>query len=246
MVVTQDCVEFDPQGDVILILSNKDEGGAEDIGGTDSTHTDRADGPPDVKSGTRPGQVRMRVSSRHLILVSPFFRALLESSFAEGLSLTSAGTAEVPLPEDDPQALQILLNIIHGHMRKVPRSVNIGTLTQVSVLIDKYALHEVTEVFTEIWFDKLEAKMPATIEPELSAWLCVSWVLQKKEAFWHLTRLAMREDTGSLAAGTKLDLPIPASVFGRYKLLKSSQSTLIHCQTQSKLLGRPPCVNATI
>lgn len=68
--------------------------------------------------------VHMLVSSKHMMLASPVFRAMLRpDTFKEGQTLQAAGKLEVSLPDDDPVALVVLLNIIHGQTRKVPRRV---------------------------------------------------------------------------------------------------------------------------
>lgn len=166
-------------------------------------------------SGTLPGGIQMRVSSKHLSLVSPVFARLMKGQFAESLSLRSAGTIEVPLPGDDPLALQIICNIIHGHFRKVPRKVDIGLLTQIAILIDKYALHEIAEMCTDMWFQKLEEEIPQTWNEELMPWLCVSWVLRKPKAYRQITRTAMQESQDKLENTVEFDLAIPRRVLGQ-------------------------------
>lgn len=212
-----DYVEFDPDGDVVLILRDKDESTGQAAGESHSKSTDQAEDPAHVDDGSEVAVVRMRVSSSHLILVSPFFRRLLKGPFAESNALSSAGTAEITLPEDDSQALHVLLNIIHGHTKKVPRAVNIGMLTQIAVLIDKYCLHEVAEVFTDMWFDKLREDIPQSFTEELMPWLCISWVLRKPKFFKDTTKIAMQESEGHLEGATKISLPIPAKVLGQYQ-----------------------------
>lgn len=43
----------------------------------------------------------------------------------------------------------ILLNIIHGHTRKVPWQRDLHT--QISILVDKYFFHEAVETFSDTW-----------------------------------------------------------------------------------------------
>jgi BTB/POZ domain len=139
MTTMPDYIEFDPDGDVTLILLNRV--GDPDAKGKDTQNTDQAENWAHLDINY-PAVIQMRVSSGHLILVSPVFKRLLKGGFAECHTLTSAGTAEICLPDDNPEAMQILLNIIHGHTRKVPREIKFDTLTQISILIDKYSLHE--------------------------------------------------------------------------------------------------------
>lgn len=209
MTTMPDYIEFDPDGDVVLILLNRDEG--QDAEDKDAQSIDQAD------NGNEPAVIQMRVSSGHLILVSPVFKRLLKGGFAESHSLNSASPAKITLPEDDPEALQILLNIIHGHMRKVPRDMKFGTLLQISILIDEYCLREVAELFTDMWFDQLKRHIPGFFREELMPWLCVSWVLQKPHHFNDITRFAMRESEGYREGATKSNSPIPNKVLGQHQ-----------------------------
>ncbi|CZR60549.1 uncharacterized protein PAC_10445 [Phialocephala subalpina] len=61
----------------------------------------------------------------------------------------SQGRVELNLPDDNPAAFQILLNIIHGHVRKVPDQVDLKTMTKLSVLVDKYQVHKVVELIVQ-------------------------------------------------------------------------------------------------
>ncbi|KAL8907443.1 MAG: hypothetical protein Q9207_001413 [Kuettlingeria erythrocarpa] len=66
-----------------------------------------------------PSQIfHVRVSPKHLILASPVFKRMLQISFKEGQQLSSQGHTELPLPDDNPAALLVLLNLIHGNTRK--------------------------------------------------------------------------------------------------------------------------------
>jgi hypothetical protein len=88
---------------------------------------------------------------------------------------------------------QLLLNIIYGYTRKVPRELDLQRLLQVVLLIDKYKFYEVTEVFTDIWFDHLLPTMPSHIEESLTNWILISFVLEKADEFAALTRTAIWE-----------------------------------------------------
>ena len=62
---------------------------------------------------------------------------MFTGKFREAVALQS-GSAEVPLDDDPTEPLIILLHIIHGRTRKIPRLVNTETLTEIAILIDKY------------------------------------------------------------------------------------------------------------
>jgi hypothetical protein len=73
---------------------------------------------------------------------SPVFGAKLEySNFQEGGDL-AVGKAEVPLPDDDPVAFEIILQILHHYISKIPFKVELPMLLRIAVLVDKYHMQE--------------------------------------------------------------------------------------------------------
>lgn len=60
--------------------------------------------------------------------------------FKEGLELTAATLRpiEVPLPDDDVEALKLVCQILHHRHQDVPDTVTIDTLLGVAMLADKY------------------------------------------------------------------------------------------------------------
>ncbi|KAI9761623.1 MAG: hypothetical protein M1840_001739 [Geoglossum simile] len=180
--------DFDPDGDLDLILTALPGDGL-------PGHT---------------GDIRCRVSSKHLSLVSPVFEAMLQRQFKEAATLRSVGKVEIPLADDNPVAFMILLEIIHGCTRSIPRAITLDMLTEAAVLVDKYDCREVVEQYSDMWIYRLKGRMPLTLESALQ-WLCVSWVFRKSIEFKHATEIAIRSETlGDMMDG----LPVPSSVLG--------------------------------
>jgi BTB/POZ domain len=259
-----DYIDFDPDGDVVLILpkaieeldersfkrllelldededeepqerarevvdEEPDEGLPEETNEAHSSTTGRVESPASSSSsggsGSEPGEVRMRVSSKHLTLVSPVFKSLLKGGFLEAQALSSAGTAEVSLPDDDPQALEILLNIIHGRSKKVPLEVSVAKLTELAILVDKYGLHEVSQMYSAAWIDSLKESLPTEFTEELLQWMWVSRVFSKPECFAKTTKIALLESESPLYNNAETTLPIPESVLGKEFLTSHNAS----------------------
>lgn len=74
-------------------------------------------------------EVELLVSAKHLMLASPVFKAMFKHNFLEGETLRSTGKVEVSLPDDDRSAMEIILNIIHGRVRQVPREITLDVMT---------------------------------------------------------------------------------------------------------------------
>jgi hypothetical protein len=137
-------MDFDPDGDVVLILKNEIECVREPEEKVKDDNEDGGHTHPDADrespSEAEAGEVYMRVSSKHLSLASRVFKSLLTGQFAESKSLKEHGSADIPLPGDNAAAFAILLNVVHGHLNKVPRMVDLATLTEISMLVDKVQL----------------------------------------------------------------------------------------------------------
>lgn len=161
-------------------------------------------------------EVIIRVSSRHLTLASPVFHAMLHRKFSESNTLSLTGSVEIPMPDDDPDAFLILLNILHGRIRKVPLAVDLETLTQIATLVDKYDIMEPVELFANFWFDNLKSTIPDQYTDDIPSWICVSSMFNKGEEFERTTRLAMREARGEIPLA---GLPVSPSIVGEHLIL---------------------------
>jgi len=160
--------------------------------------------------------VHIRVSSRHLILASPTFRSMLGPDFEEGQSLQKSGYADLALGDDDPDAMLILLQIIHFQIRKVPRHVDIDTLTKLSVLIDYYHMHEVMELFSDMWVENLAKEgLPMVHGAEAMRWLWISWVFGKGREFRAVSRVIEQGCDETLEEDVDEMLPIPGVIISK-------------------------------
>lgn len=140
-----------------------------------------------------------RVSSKHMTLASPVFKAMLAPNvFQEGTILATTGKVTVPLPDDDIDAFTILLYIIHARNNLVPLNVSVQQLTDITILVDKYLLHDAVCWFVDMWFKNLNneglcCSTSRVLSPrELTKWLWIAWVFQKKELYKDLTKLAVK------------------------------------------------------
>lgn len=225
--------ELDPRGDVMLELDSSEYATSEDQDELELAPSDAPNEEPDAPlngphdDGTSPSvpdkgktkpisewlpqKVYFRVSSRHLILASAQFERRLKECWSEGHTLCSEGYVEMPVTDCDPEALLILLNIIHGHTRRVPRSIDVESLTKIAVLVDYYECHEAVEIFSDMWIDRLKGEVPTTYSSELIKWLCISWVFRKDEIFRSVTQVAQCQSKGRIE---QHGLPISKRVIG--------------------------------
>ena len=86
--------------------------------------------------GPEDNQKTFTVSSAAMCLASPVWRAMLDPKghFLEAHS----SDRKVSFPDDNPEALLLLLNVIHLQFLKVPQTLPTEELYEVAVLCDKY------------------------------------------------------------------------------------------------------------
>jgi hypothetical protein len=163
--------------------------------------------------GDAPGEVcyRMLVSSPHLVLASPVFQAMVEGPYAEG-STDHRGIYRFTTHGWNQEALVIVLDIIHGHHRSVPKSLDLEMLAKVAVIVDYYKCHEIVEVFADKWLKVLQKGRTDHYGKASMLWLLISWVFSCPEIFERMAGLALKHSTRLILAE---DVPIPGGILGK-------------------------------
>jgi hypothetical protein len=159
--------------------------------------------------------IHFHVSSRHLMLASPWFkRAMTKEGWSESNRSDEDGLFHITADDWDAEAFLILLNIIHLRNRKVPRKISLEQLAKIAVLVDYYECGEVLEMFTDMWIESLEASatIPSVYCRDLVLWIWTSWVFDLSDQFERATAVAIKRTEKTLST---LDLPIPNMVIGK-------------------------------
>lgn len=193
----------------------------------------------DASSTLRQNCVQIRVSSKHLVLASPYFKRNLGSGMLESHILSSQGHVEFRMDIEDLEAMLIVMNIVHGRTRQVPRHIDLDMLTRVAVLVDYLECHEVIELFSDRWIDDLKGGITTTYSEALIQWLCISLIFRKACQFKAVTHTAIRQTKGPIDT---LGLPIRESVVGE-RSNSSPRSRLI--LTYILRQNQPPAVRCT-
>ncbi|KAI1084797.1 hypothetical protein F5B20DRAFT_523238 [Whalleya microplaca] len=149
--------------------------------------------------------VRFKVSSKHLALASPRYRKMAAGPWLGATIIHPDGYHHWVLEGFDKGALKILLDIIHGKTRKVPRSVDLEMLAKIAVLVDDLECHEEVEVFSNMWIRTLKKSLPKEYNRDLILWLLVSFVFDKPPLFKSITQTAILSSDNPIRT---LNLPI--------------------------------------
>lgn len=210
---------FDPDGDIILEIggiassANPESVKSSDAGGESLTQatillisasdTDDAGGSNAIVSA--------RVSSKHMTLASPVFKSMLEARFAEGQQLRIEGALKLALPDDDPKALLLLLNILYHRWANISKKLSLQMLVEVATLVDKYNLSYLPPMLVEVWFQSQPESMPLKLDQNLLDLIFVSFVFRQSGLFRQATHVAIATYDGS---DIECALAIPGGILG--------------------------------
>ncbi|KAJ6178296.1 hypothetical protein N7519_008757 [Penicillium mononematosum] len=185
--------QVDPDGDIILFTPATSEAPS-----------------VDVIEGNVPGEhTRFQVSSKHLTLASDYFKRMLKACWAEGVALSAYGSVEIPVNDCKPEILLIILNIIHGHSRQVPRKLSLPQLTDIAVATDFFQCHEALEVFAGTWIQDLKPPILSSFSEDTKKWMMIAWVFKANDILRDTETIAMQQGTGPFQASS---LPISKSI----------------------------------
>jgi len=168
---------------------------------------------------------RYRVYSQVLCATSVVFRNMLgrQSKFAEAVALRESHKRDdgepvvVTLQGDDPATMGFVLHVLHGQYKQMPQKITIWRMVRISIICDKYSLHEAMQLIAVVWCDMLKTKA----KTHLTDWLLISWVFGPEDIFTEVSRDLMLgkicdSDDGLLFGNQKLPLAdcIPAAISG--------------------------------
>jgi hypothetical protein len=158
-------------------------------------------------------EVHCVVSSRHMMHASQHFQTVLSGDFREATTLRTKGHVTIPLLAD-LDAMIILLNIVHGASRKVPRHVSLEELSKLAILVSSFGMLETVQFFSDTWIDNYQMEgFPKSYNENVLPLLYVFWVFDRPSEFKDMTRLTQRECDEKLSEDVGA-IPIPHSIIG--------------------------------
>jgi hypothetical protein len=83
-------------------------------------------------------KTRILVNSVVLRNASRYFNAMFGPNFSEGQDLKGSVIKEIPMPDDNAAALEILFNIIHLRNAAVPECLKPNEVFELAVVADKF------------------------------------------------------------------------------------------------------------
>ncbi|KAI6710104.1 hypothetical protein JHW43_007371 [Diplocarpon mali] len=190
-------------------------------------------------------EVQAICSSRHLMLASRYFERILSGEFKEARVLRTTGHVQIEFLEEDLESMIILLNIIHGASRKVPRILTLEGLGTLAALVSKFAMLESVDFFSDTWIDQMKREgLPKVYSRDVVRLLYVFWVFDREKEFGDMTRLAQRESDEGFEEDVK-GLAIPRGIVeaiktGRQSAIESAMS-IVHALITRYMDGSDHC-----
>lgn len=236
----------DPVIDEIVAEHDSPEGNSTSMWGTlgeegltftksELPHPETYQDPPSV-SGLMPSTTdqvyHYLVSSRHLVLASRQIKSrLTKGGWKESQPDESDGKYHLDAYDWDPEALLILLRILHLQFRTVPRTLSLEMLAKMAVLVNYYRCPEAVELFSEMWIKaaKSSSPVPTVYCRDLVLWMLISWVFKLSDIFQQTTKIAIHGST--IPTIQDMELPIPKLVLdemehNRYQAIEEVISAL--------------------
>ena len=115
-------------------------------------------------------------------------------------------------PFFDPDAFELVMNIIHGHTKHVPIELELGTLAKVAAVVDDLRCEDAVWFFAKLWIRNLDNLPLGDTFDNLSRWIMISSVFNEPDIFARCTRKVIVYTTGSLP--TRNEFHIWPSILG--------------------------------
>lgn len=184
-------IKFDPHGDVKLQVGRREDS----------------------------GQIIFTACSRTLARVSPVFERMLFGNFAESKPNTTSGKKEwiVKLPADKAVPLAVFMYISHGHLHRVPKTLPIDELYDLTTLTNYYDSTRILGPWVHTWMESVEEDVRDSRTSMVKA-LWVSWEFGHRDLFERIAHKMLMEADGPIGADdpTFQDLSMPPEIIGMY------------------------------
>jgi hypothetical protein len=190
-------IEFDPHGDVELQVGQGDEA----------------------------NPIIFTVCSRTLARVSPVFEKMLFGNFKESRPTTKSSDWRVKLPADKVVPLAIFLHICHGQLHRVPKTLPIEDLYDLTVLTNYYDGTQILGPWVNDWMASIEDDARES-QTALAKAMWIAWEFGRKDLFMRIAHKLLLETEGPLGANDDefQDLRMPPDIMGMFHTMARSSS----------------------
>ncbi|KAI8961344.1 hypothetical protein F5Y11DRAFT_326723 [Daldinia sp. FL1419] len=130
----------------------------------------------DIPLWSDSGPILCKVSSAHLALASPVWRAMLYGN--RTIKKLDTGAWVVPI-DGDPFALMTLFRVVHYEFDRVPGKMSVEELYCIATVLDRYKCAHLVYPWAETWVQRLPTYDESTLELSRCSHktIFIAWVL---------------------------------------------------------------------
>ncbi|KAM0342715.1 hypothetical protein ACHAPU_009326 [Fusarium lateritium] len=152
-------------------------------------------------------EIRMRVSSHHMMLASPVLKRMIKGPWKESSTdHESNSVRKVTTTGWDAHALVVVLNIIHGQNQNVPQEISFEFFTNVAAIVNYYDCAMAVQLAAELWCRNMYSP-PEYYGKSAIMWLFISRLFDWPSVASDMARLIFFHSKGLELVETN-DLPI--------------------------------------
>jgi hypothetical protein len=154
------------------------------------------------------------VSPDMLILASSFFAKLLQGDMAEALAVRSGDTAPIYIYDDDVDAVEVVLRILHHGAKDLSIAITMEIVAAIAMLSDKWGCLESIRPWVSRWLLSLPHK---TSTVDIGQRLVTAYFIRDPADFEVVTKMAIQTLSPDFLGdwfANDLHSLLPASVHG--------------------------------
>jgi BTB/POZ domain len=157
---------------------------------------------------------KLRVHSLFLKTTSEAFKAMLGPHFSEGQRLNNDNPKEIPMPEDNPEALKVICAVIHHCYNAQCENLSPRDILQVAIAADKYFCTTALQNASGHW---LKPHTKQSTE-DLSHLMAAAYLFDNAQAFREVTQaLVLRHEESYISlAPSEVGSVLPWWTFCRF------------------------------
>ena len=223
---------LDPDGDLVLVLENptppfhgcrrveEDQDGAGPSTPTAAVTHDMA------KMTTTDPSIMYLLSSQRLRMTCRYFRTALSGRWP--VEVGPDGLKRITANDWDPDALLIVLLVLHDRTADLPMDMGLDILAGVALISDYYGCEESVSPLAAMWLGSKGAFLDGWADDEIATVIFVSLVFGLQYEFSCATALGMERRLELISMN---GLPIPQELIGEATPYNTTKSVMAHIRT---------------
>ncbi|KAF5697377.1 hypothetical protein FGLOB1_12804 [Fusarium globosum] len=141
-------------------------------------------------------KTKILVKSTLLRAASNPFSAMLGPNWKEGHDMRHHnGPFEIPLPEDNATAMEIICSVIHFQNDRIPQTLPASDVLAIAIAADKYDCMNALQFTSKAWLQELKAK-----PEDLMLLAAAAYLFRDAKAFREITAALVLNHQGSYLA----------------------------------------------